>query len=580
MRIVRLKIHKYKNLVNCEFDFSNSDGLLVVAGINGSGKSNLLEAILLIMKDVFSIPKPVNVDWPFYEISFAGKNELLTALRDSIECKSPRVVREQINGAGEVVHEQPSVVYMYSGEFNRIYNLRLGYVGEYELSSGFYSITAEDLNVATIVLAIKSQSDDIRDGESLINLPMVTAITFHSDGIVPVDGESGPVNELEDLSSWLSQQAEDDGKICVHIGSLSDKLDQLGVVNSRDQYYVLYQMLAETGVYGLSIVDVELELSSGQRMSVEDLSEGEKHLLLLRCACEVLGIGNSLVLLDEPDAHVHESRKIDLYSYLEANSANETFTICTSHSPAIVNNVQENSLVGLRLDEEGKVRVVEKDAISTFRDIADERMGYFSTKPIILFEGKSDIILLKKAIEYFRQNVSGYENLSIDRDFEFYLMGGTGNAVYCYEELKKICGSRRVFVVLDHDGAGKAQIEKFQRMIREQHLDIFVRESTESFPTLGDCVFCIPPPEGFTGNTYMIEDYLPKEYYHRWIDNWKNNKVTCFHTMANFMDSLKGEIGSSATQFFNGELLGFKPLIDVIRGISVAQGDTSAIRSV
>ena len=78
----------------------------------------------------------------------------------------------------------------------------------------------------------------------------------------------------------------------------------------------------------------------------------------------------------------------------------------------------------------------------------------------------------------------------------------------------------------------------------------------------------------------MIEDYLPKEYYHRWIDNWKNNKVTCFHTMANFMDSLKGEIGSSATQFLNGELLGFKPLIDVIRGISVAQGDTSAIRSV
>ena len=580
MRIDKLKIHKYKNLVDCEFDFSNSDGLLVVAGINGSGKSNLLEAILLIMKDVFSIQKPVNVDWPLYEITFEGEKELFSASRDSHEASRPRIVRELINGVGEVLQEQLSVVYMYSGEFNRIYNARLGNVSEYELFNGFYSITASDLYVATIVLAIKSLNDDIRDDGSLITLPMVTTITFHSDDVVSVDIESGPINEMEDLSLWLSQQAADDGKICVHIESLSDKLAQLGAVNSRDQYYVLYQMLAENGVYGLSILDIELELSSGQRMSIEDMSEGEKHLLLLRCACEVLGIENSLVLLDEPDAHVHEGRKIDLYSYLEANSANETFTICTSHSPAIVNNVKGNSLIGLRLDEDGKVRVVEKDAISTFRDIADERMGYFSTKPIILFEGKSDIILLKKAIEYFRQNVSGYENLSIDRDFEFYLMGGTGNAVYCYEELKKICGSRRVFVVLDHDGAGKTQIEKFQRMIREQHLNIFVREDTESFPTLGDCVFRIPPPEGYTGNTYMIEDYLPKEYYHRWIDNWKNHKVTCFHTMANFMDSLKGEIGSNATQFLNGELLGFKPLIDVIRDLSVAQGGASAIRSV
>ena len=40
----------------------------------------------------------------------------------------------------------------------------------------------------------------------------------------------------------------------------------------------------------------------------------------------------------------------------------------------------------------------------------------------MLFEGKSDIILLKKAVEYFRKNVDGYENISVDRDFEFYLI--------------------------------------------------------------------------------------------------------------------------------------------------------------
>ena len=577
MRIDRLKIRKYKNLVDCEFDFSNSDGLLVIAGINGSGKSNLLEAILLIMKDVCSIPKPVNVDWPLYEISFVGKNEAVTASRDSNECDRPSVVRKLINGVDEVVHEQPSVVYMYGGEFNRIYNSRLGYVSEFEMSRGFYAITAEDLNVATIVLAIKSHRGAIQDVGRLISLPNVSAVTLHSEG-VHVNVESGPDNELEDLALWLSQQAEVGDKIYVHIEALSDKLAQLGVDDPRDQYYVLSQILGDVELYGFSDIGIVLESASSLQMPIENLSEGEKRLLLLRFVYEVLGKDGSLMLLDEPDAHVHEGRKIDLYSYLEANCGNESFTICTSHSPGIVNTVQENSLIGLRLDEDGKVRVVEKDAISTFRDIADERMGYFSTKPIVLFEGKSDIVLLKKAVEYFRQNIDGYENLSIDRDFEFYLMGGTGNAVYCYEELKKICGSRRVFVVLDHDGAGKTQIEKFQRMIRGQHCNIFVREDTEPFPAVGDCVFRIPPPEGYTGDTYMIEDYLPKEYYHRWIDNWKNHKVTCFHSIVNFMDSLKKEIGGNATQFLNGELFGFKPLIDVMRGISVAQGGAPASR--
>ena len=572
MRIVRLKIHKYKNLVNCEFDFSNSEGLLVVAGINGSGKSNLLEAILLIMKDVFSIPKPVNVDWPLYEISFAGKNELLTALRDSIECKSPRVVREQINGAGEVVHEQPSVVYMYSGEFNRIYNSRLGYVGEYELSSGFYSITAEDLNVATIVLAIKSQSDDIRDGESLINLPMVTAITFHSDGIVPVDGESGPVNELEDLSSWLSQQAEDDGKICVHIGSLSDKLDQLGVVNSRDQYYVLYQMLAETGVYGLSIVDIELEMSPGQWMSIENLSEGEKHLLLLRCACEVLGIENSLVLLDEPDAHMHEGRKIDLYNYLEAKSKDGSLTVCTSHSPTFVNKAPSGSLLGLQVVDSSKICVVPDDDLRVLQTIHDDRMLLFSKKPLLFFEGKSDVNLIRRAIQAFRDKKPGYENLTVDNDFEMCITGGTGDARYVYGQFRRMFPRRLIYMCFDNDEDGLKALSS-------------VTTPDEGFPgfrPLSDITdglsrldvscggaFLLPvPTDGYSAKENTIEDYLSSSYIKAEIDRLTSHCVH-FHDVVNIKKALKKHIANAVWTMQDEDLYGFAPIVDILKGLPV-----------
>ena len=62
---------------------------------------------------------------------------------------------------------------------------------------------------------------------------------------------------------------------------------------------------------------------------------------------------------------------------------------------------------------------------------------------------------------------------------------------------------------------------------------------------------------------FIASKYVPRAWHLRRSD---------------FMDSLKKEIGSNSTQFLNGELLGFRPLIDVIRDISVAQGGSSAIR--
>ena len=52
MKLRKVKILEYKNLKDIEIDFSRCDGLAVVAGKNGSGKSNLLEALSLIMCEV------------------------------------------------------------------------------------------------------------------------------------------------------------------------------------------------------------------------------------------------------------------------------------------------------------------------------------------------------------------------------------------------------------------------------------------------------------------------------------------------------------------------------------------------
>jgi predicted ATPase len=52
MRIDRLKLPSYKNLVNFEVDFDQGSPRQVIVGRNGVGKSNLLEAIVRIFRDL------------------------------------------------------------------------------------------------------------------------------------------------------------------------------------------------------------------------------------------------------------------------------------------------------------------------------------------------------------------------------------------------------------------------------------------------------------------------------------------------------------------------------------------------
>ena len=57
MRLISLYIEEYKNIKNQTFDFSGNTGYIALIGLNGSGKSNLLEAIGLIFNGLLNNQK-------------------------------------------------------------------------------------------------------------------------------------------------------------------------------------------------------------------------------------------------------------------------------------------------------------------------------------------------------------------------------------------------------------------------------------------------------------------------------------------------------------------------------------------
>ena len=66
MRLKSLYIQAYKNIKEQTFDFSKNSGYIALIGLNGSDKSNLIEAIALIFNGILN-----KKEIPFeYEIKY------------------------------------------------------------------------------------------------------------------------------------------------------------------------------------------------------------------------------------------------------------------------------------------------------------------------------------------------------------------------------------------------------------------------------------------------------------------------------------------------------------------------------
>lgn len=558
MKISRIVIQKYKNLRACTVDFAGNAGLAVVAGLNGSGKSNFLEALSLMMLDLRRGQRPSGVDWPLYELHY----EI-----DGVSYQVRRTTNDQ-DGAEWIgldeAHSEPvvpnRVIAMYSGEFNRLSSC--GYVGTmgYQETSGMLLVTKEHLDVAVLTLAL---SNSEKFSSMVVNALLFGAtVSLSYSAERPKMGEYGLESEAEDILLALSERSErEDGSCEIPLSELRSLFEEVGATAPGDIYTVLDQML---GGGGLSNVTMHFRSSAGDGLTVGDMSEGEKRLVLLLFIYEVLSDSRSLVLLDEPDAHVHETRKLDCFKLIEERgSAGGAFTVMTTHSPALIEHIRSEHLVVFSPELNGIVirTGADVDAVAV---LTDSRISYFSQRPIILFEGKSDVKILRDAISALRRLIPGkYGKLTLDRDFDYYYLGG---ADYAYDQIRLFRGKfpcRQMEVVLDNDKEGRKafasvlreyQIGKQNPMQTVEQLDVHTR------------IHLLPSPTT-SPDEYGIEDYFDKTYLDSRIRSYLSNpKYVSFMSMPSLKYDLKRELAGTlpGPRPPDVEYNGFQPLVDYL----------------
>lgn len=113
MRIRKITINSYKNLKGV-YSFENSDNYIALIGLNGSGKSNLLEAVSIIFYKLFS---KKGKEIPFdYSVEYEVDNDVFNIgkknfLKNGIQCKTKDIIYPS------------SIIACYSGEDKRLWSL-------------------------------------------------------------------------------------------------------------------------------------------------------------------------------------------------------------------------------------------------------------------------------------------------------------------------------------------------------------------------------------------------------------------------------------------------------------------------
>lgn len=392
MKLKSLWIKDYKNLKDFHLDFEQGNNLSILIGNNGSGKSNVLEAISGIFAEAYrGVANVLDSDY-FLDYELDGKNYKL-------EKKNGKRIYhydELPIPNGEIIQNLPSnVIALYSGEdlrlWERFYEKRYkDYLSNiYRKGSaeklGMYYVNKYLWNVSLLTLILFMDIDGFSDVKSFLETELGikkdTKITIRIDFSYKKYDEN--INSL--LKAFVSKINPDKN------GTKSYSVDELrnSISNSVDSFEAepreFFNLLMQAFMpkdFKL-ITDICIYLNDNE--AIQFFSEGEKKLILIETVLEFVADENSIILLDEPDANIHEERKRKLYDLLR-NTPNRD-VVMTTHSPTFVDIADDDELIVLKSDDSTNCYVDKIEKIEQIRYLTGNRFNIFSEKPILYCEG-------------------------------------------------------------------------------------------------------------------------------------------------------------------------------------------------
>ncbi len=373
MKIKSLYIDGYKNLHNVEFFFEEGSTVNAIIGNNGSGKSNVLEALTIIYASKYN-NEPVSFTF-----------DIIYTINDSEYRISNRGGDIFLKGNKPVAKKDfskslPRGLFLYyCGETDRLKNMALSYVDkafdkalktENEVAIKYITYAGlREFPPAMLANAVYKNRTFERVCD-LIGIESIGApVVFHF--CRPVTwGKSAPAdtfwNARGAVATIIGKLLENGEKQIIdkdHVDISFSKLSEtkLDSINPFD-LFIMYELLMQADVLEEISFDI---IKDGITISISELSEGEKQLAQLLCLLEATKEHRALFLLDEFDSFLHPSwqRKFsEIISEIDISGQ----VILTTHSPLTLGKMKKENI---RILKDGEVYSPSADTYN--RDITE-----------------------------------------------------------------------------------------------------------------------------------------------------------------------------------------------------------------
>ena len=301
-----------------------------------------------------------------------------------------------------------------------------------------------------------------------------------------------------------------------------------------------------------------------QGFSAKDLSEGEKKLILIRVVLSFVADENSLILLDEPDAHIHEGRKQELYDLFSEYRKYDRQIVIATHSPIIAQLSNEKELIMLE-QEDGKSTLLTDEKIDKIKrlsgtswDVIGQGMMLKSNRPIVVFEGKTDIKYVKRAIDLLKIDNPLYGQLQVD----FMSAGGADNMQFFITDLLEVIPkNKKVVVFFDRDNEGQIGAAALMNLTTSAEAIVHYNDMKQNNLT----VSFIPYKSGVTGGDFLIEDYFSWDKTVKpMVDKAVENSHLPLKNLPKLSSRIKKGLEDNYMTLTKDEFEGFIPLLEKI----------------
>lgn len=401
MRIDKVHIKsRFKNLEDFNIDIDENAWETVLLGLNATGKSNFLESLVIIFRDldlIYNHKKKIKPLFSYYikyecrgnsiEIIFEkGKYNFIV----NGKAETTRVTRN-------IEHYLPKHVFIYySGISDRLSGLYIPhqkfYYEEIIKSSAKRErfdemrriFLAQNIHANFALIAFylfKDQEEEtikfLRDelnivdfGSALFTLKEPDWSKSRKDKNDILWGARGLVRRfLEDLLLFsyapirhktredvTYKKSETQDRLYLYLKdkeTFQDLID-LKYKNKIELFNALESIYISDLLYDVKI-KVKKEGIDGE-LAMSELSEGEKQLLTVLGLLKFTKDEESLILLDEPDTHLNPMWKWKFLDYLDkvVKRKENTQIIFCSHDPLVIGNLKKNQVQIFKKNEEGK----------------------------------------------------------------------------------------------------------------------------------------------------------------------------------------------------------------------------------